>query len=211
MCYNAPKQNKGNFMKNIVLSAVAVVALSSFAVAGGDIAPVAPIVEAPEGNFYVGLSYSCLDAQQTDGDRRNISINEDFEAAMFQAGYSFNEYIAIEGRYWYGLEESIVVNGALNEESNINIFGIYAKPMYPVTESFNVYGLLGYSSTSYDLDVSSLDDVDGFSWGGGIEYTFDNNIKLFADYASIYQDDASGNALNEDSINTYNFGIGYRF
>ncbi len=200
-------------MKKIVLSAVATIALGSFAVAGGDIAPVVPVVEPMEvGDFYVGLSYSCLDSKQTDGDRVNVSINEDFEAAMFQAGYSFNEYVAVEGRYWYGLEESAIVNGALSSDTGIDIWGIYVKPMYPVMESVNIYALLGYASTSYSVNnVASLDDVDGFSWGFGLEYTFDNNIKLFADYASIYQDDASGFALNDDSINTYNFGIGYRF
>ncbi len=199
-------------MKNIVLSAVAVVALGSFAVAGGNIVPVVPVEEPMEvGDFYVGLSYSCLDTKQTDGNRVNASINEDFEAAMFQAGYSFNEYVAVEGRYWYGLEETGVINGSLSSDTSVDIWGIYVKPMYPVMESINVYALLGYASTSYDVNVGSVDDIDGFSWGAGLEYTFDNNIKLFADYASIYQDDASGMALNNDSINTYNFGVGYKF
>ena len=198
-------------MKKIVLSAAAVLAMSSFAVAGGDIAPVPVAAPMEVGDLYVGISYSCLDSRQTDGNRVNTSINEDFEAAMFQAGYSFNEYIAIEGRFWYGLEETLFVNDTINNESNINIWGIYAKPMYPVTEAIDIYALLGYASASYDLSVSSLEDRDGFSWGAGLEYTFSNNIKLFADYASIYQDSASGYALNDDSINTYNFGIGYRF
>ena len=49
-------------MKNIVLSAVAVLAMSSFAVAGGDIAPVEePVVVVEEavstGAFYLGLAY----------------------------------------------------------------------------------------------------------------------------------------------------------
>ena len=195
-------------MKKTLLSAVAIAALSSFAVAGGDIEPVPVVVPMEMGDFYVGLSYSCLDARQTDGDRRNSSINEDFEAAMFQAGYSINEYFAIEGRYWYGIEESIIVNDRLNTDSNIDIWGIYAKPMYPVMEGLDIYGLLGYASASYDLSRSSLDDRDGFSWGAGLEYTFSNNIKLFADYASIYQDSAT---YNDESINTYNFGVGYRF
>jgi opacity protein-like surface antigen len=195
-------------MKKIVLSAVAVLAMSSFAVAGGDIAPI-PAAEPMEvGDFYVGLSYSCLDARQTDGDRINTSINEDFEAVMLQAGYGINEYIAIEARWWIGLDEAIVVNDMLTTDSNIDIWGIYAKPMYPVTEDINVYGLLGYASASYDVSPMSLEDADGFSWGAGLEYTFSNNIKLFADYVSIYED---SQRYTDDSINTYNFGVGYRF
>ena len=61
-------------MKNIVLSAVAVLAMSSFAVAGGDIAPVEePVVVAEEvvvestGAFYLGSAYVLLssDAEET--------------------------------------------------------------------------------------------------------------------------------------------------
>ncbi len=68
-------------MKKIVLSTVAVLGLSSFAVAGGDIAPVAPVVEpAPmAGNFYAGVAYSLLTLDQTD------AVDDNFDAVMLQA------------------------------------------------------------------------------------------------------------------------------
>ncbi len=202
-------------MKNIILSTTVAVALSSFAVAGGNIAPAKPIVEPVAGNFYVGISYSCLDARQTDKNSAYLpnivspTINEDFESIMLQAGYKFNPYIAIEGRYWYGLEETIVNEGALDFDSSINIWGIYAKPMYPATESLDVYGLLGYASTDYDTSAS-IDGIDGFSWGLGVAYSFTENISVFADYVSIF-DEESDYSTTDDSSNTYNFGVTYQF
>ena len=48
LCYTGYKQKKGIFMKKIVLSTVAVLGLSSFVLAGGDIAPVEPIAQTEE-------------------------------------------------------------------------------------------------------------------------------------------------------------------
>jgi opacity protein-like surface antigen len=157
------------------------------------------------GNFYAGLSYSCYDVKQTDGDRVNTTINEDFEAVMFQAGYKFNQYVAVECRYWLGLDESAVVNEEVYEDYNAESWGLYVKPMYPVYEGVDVYALLGYASTSYDKIV---EDVDGFSWGLGVEYTFSNNIGLFVDYTSLYDDDGR---YNDNYVDAYNFGVNYKF
>ena len=194
-------------MKKIVLSAVAVLAMGSFAVAGGDIAP-APVFEETPGNFFVGLSYSCYDIKE--GEDVNLDINDDFEAAMIQAGYKYNEYVAFEFRYWFGIEEDVFNYNTmeLNRDSNADSWGIYVKPMYPVWEGLSVYGLLGYASTSFDMSRTSLDDVDGFSYGLGAEYTFENNIKLFVDYTSLYSDSMT---YNDNYVDGYNFGIGYRF
>jgi opacity protein-like surface antigen len=194
-------------MKKIVLSAVAVLAMSSFAVAGGDIEPAAPVAVpmAMEGNFYAGISYSCYDVKQTDGNRIGTTIDEDFESAMLQAGYKFNQYVSVEGRYWIGLEEDVLVDNTLYNDFTANSWGLYVKPMYPVYDGLDVYALLGYASTSYD-DV--VEDVDGFSWGLGIEYTFSNNIGLFIDYASLNYDSGT---YNDDYVDTYNFGVNYKF
>ena len=64
-------------MKTIALSVITVMAISTFAMAGGDIAPVEPVVETPAvvetpGHFYIGVAYSLVknsgDAYYTDGD-----------------------------------------------------------------------------------------------------------------------------------------------
>ncbi len=202
-------------MRNIILSAVATMALSSFVVAGGDIVPVESVSENPVeimGGFYIGAGYSDIDVTQTDAPFRTTTIDNNFDAVLLQAGYGFNKYIAIEGRAWIGLEKDIVSNcyAEINDDASLTAYGIYAKPMYPVTEEISVYGLLGYASVNYDL-TSPIKDVDGFSWGLGLKYEIINNVEVFADYVSLYNDDANGNAIDDDNIYTYNFGLSYKF
>ena len=235
-------------MKNIVLSAVAVLAMSSFAVAGGDIAPVEePIVVVEEpmvstGGFYLGGAYSILNATSTDywgAEGNNLSvetnyIDTDFSEIMLLAGYKINDFVAVEGRYWFGIEDTIAgdianIGNLVDFDSSVDAWGIYVKPMYPVSEAFNIYALLGYASAEYDVAATSgnttvdwnSDSVDGFSWGLGAEYAFSNNVAIFVDYAVIYDDETdhvvtgpngvARAATWENEIDTINFGVTYQF
>ncbi len=225
-------------MKNIVLSAVAVLAMSSFAVAGGDIAPIEePIVEevvvAPVamGSFYLGLGYGSLQGDETYGwnpGQGEITFEEetrDFDQLLLQAGYKFNDYVAIEGRYWIGmndLTDTFDFEGDFyNTDSSIDAWGIYVKPMYPVTDAFDVYALLGYATTTLSEDIFipggtvNVDtDLDGFSWGLGVAYTFNDSIVIFADYVSLYNDTVDydfQNSWSDFEINTVNVGVSYQF
>ncbi|HFU77687.1 MAG TPA: porin family protein, partial [Epsilonproteobacteria bacterium] len=88
-------------MKKITMSMVSILTFSSMAMAGGDIVPVEPVVLAPtveevldESAFYAGLVVSYM------------KLHDEFSAEeftangiMLQAGYQFNRYFAIEGRY----------------------------------------------------------------------------------------------------------------
>jgi len=233
-------------MKNIVLSAIAVFAMSSFAIAGGDITPPEePMVDVPEvmevevvdQGFYAGLAYANLNAEATrSADAFGLKIEENlfdesFTDIMFQAGYKFNQYVAVEGRYWAGVESTIDWGVADNfgvlysTDMSIDAWGLYVKPMYPVTPEFDVYALLGYGSAEYDLtdkagNVSikyNSESLDSFSWGLGVSYTFNENIIIFADYVSIY-DDSSDTIIEDfydvtydDTIDTINIGVAYQF
>ena len=237
-------------MKNIVLSAVAVLAMSSFAVAGGDIAPVEEPVVVPEpvvtdSGFYIGGAYSYLNdtADITDnsgnfptntsgiiGGEHNL-FDTDHSDIMLQAGYKFNSYVAIEGRYWFGLSDETIYNDV---DTSVDAWGIYVKSMYPVTDAFDIYALLGYGATDYTFSQTitgnngwitdrSLvtDSDDGFSWGLGASYAFTDNVAIFIDYVSIYSDsedyvglDASGLAQDfetDRTVDTWNFGVTYQF
>jgi len=224
-------------MKNIVLSAVAVAAMSSFAVAGGDIAPIQePVVVTPDvveevtdAGFYLGLGYGKLsgDETYTMGDVSADVDTRDFDQLLLQAGYKFNSYVAIEGRYWAGmndLNDMGYYDGALHSETaSLDAYGIYVKPMYPATPEFNVYALLGYADSTFSrtytvagATVSPEDlDLDGFSWGIGAAYTFNDSISIFADYAVLYDDTFDkykGNAYSSDfKIDTVNVGVSYKF
>jgi len=228
-------------MKKLNLSLVAIFAMGTFAVAGGDIAPVEPVVEEvtvieSTGNFYLGLAYGYLN-DQTDvtatppamPSQVHTPIDDNFSEVMLQAGYNFNEYIALEGRYWIGMSSNINYSDTnpllTNSDTTIDAWGIYVKPQYPVTEAFNVYALLGYGGADVTIDNVGdtglqyvSDSVDGFSWGLGASYSITDNVSLFVDYVSIYNDNedyynpSTGYSFNVDeTIDTWNFGVTYNF
>ncbi len=183
-------------MKKFNLSVVTVLAMSTFAMAGGDIAPVEPeiVIDTPmaveDNGFYLGLAYSATGIS-FDG---VTSGDNDADSVMGQLGYKFNSYFAVEGRYWDG-------------NNGFDAWGLYAKPMYPVSDSFDVYGLLGYGNAGADTDSGVLDESE-FQWGLGAAYSFTDSFAVFVDYVELY-DDSVGAV--DYSLDTVNFGITYQF
>ncbi|MEA3417846.1 MAG: outer membrane beta-barrel protein [Campylobacterota bacterium] len=231
-------------MKNIVLSAAAVFAMSSFAVAGGDIAPIEePIVEVPEvvvtdSGFYLGLAYGLLSAEidgeyvqyQGDFNEQGYSAEVDYDTIMLQAGYKFNSYVTVEGRYWgnfsdgdasgsytTGNGDSVTFTGPEVDGFDVAAWGIYVKPMYPVTEAFDIYALLGYGAVVVSDAYEDVFDEDGFQWGLGAAYNFNDNVSIFVDYVKLYDDDnnydnGTFDEVNEDTtVDTVNIGVAYKF
>lgn len=222
-------------MKKFNLSLVAILATSTFALAGGDIAPVEPIVETPveydASAFYIGLGYGGMKAKLST-DLLNINKTSDtFNQVMLQAGYNFNEYIAIEGRYYIGTDNSSwnwydgqVGAPILGGQSvSADAWDIFVKPMYPVTDSFDIYALLGYGETSFDYSwgrSTNFGDTGGFAWGLGAKYDFSDNWSVFVDY--IDQEDGGLNdfylvngvlvPVNLDvDFDTWTVGVSYTF
>jgi len=220
-------------MKKFNLSLVAVLAMSTFAVAGGDIAPVEePVVVVPEvlavdaSAFYLGLAYGLQDNKLVvsdklglDGD--NILVDHTQNSVMLQAGYKFNDYVAVEGRYWFGMDETFNFDGRTVDIAT-DSFGIYVKPMYPVTDAFDIYALLGYGSSEHAYSEKfanhayldgTTDTLNGFSWGLGGAYSFTDNVAVFVDYVSLYDDKEGLDARYEAdyTISTWNFGVTYQF
>ena len=234
-------------MKKITLSVLAVAAMSSFGIAGGDIAPieepvVAPIIVTKDySGAYIGVGYAFIDApisnfntfENGDWFLPSIDIDLSTDGFMINAGYRFNAYIAIEGRYWAGGNDNtdISINyrggsiGKAGFDVDIDAWGIYAKPMYPVTEAFDIYGLLGYGSATFDRTTdygqfaySKSLDVSSFSWGLGLAYSFTENISIFADYVSVADEDIEnpsslplGITDTKYKVETYNIGVAYKF
>ena len=195
-------------MKKLTLSLAAIAAMGTFAVAGGDIAPVEPVVDTPvvapvDAGFYIGGAYGYGDM---DLSFPGYSHDENFNSFMLQAGYKINPYIAVEGRYWF--VSSDTWDGG-PEEFDTDSWGIYIKPMYPVTDAFDIYALLGYGDTSPEIGGSGPDyDTDGFQWGLGASYDINANFAVFVDYVNLYDDTNGGEDLK---IDTWNFGVTYKF
>ena len=212
-------------MKKLTLSIVAVMAMSTFAIAGGDIAPVEePMVEVVEpvvndSGFYLGLGYSYMDLNVDFGGDSEANI--DGNALTVIAGYKFNRYFAAEGRYSTTFGDLTFegtshghTGAEIDIDAGISNIALYLKPMYPVTEEFNVYALLGYGQVSMEVGGSDPDGSEnGFQWGLGASYAVNDSIGLFLDYTRLYDDEGFDNFGDDEDalLDSINFGVTYKF
>jgi len=240
-------------MKKLTLSIAAVMAMGTFAVAGGDIAPVEPVIVeevAPvtDSGFYFGLGYTYLNTN-LDGalssyngpdqpaDVIGFDIDVSTSMTSFIAGYKINQYFAVEGRY---VPQFLSIDGtfdgdAVDGEIEASNIALYAKGIYPVTNAFDIYALVGYGQTSISAEGTIdgddlLDGIDadrsdsGFQWGIGAAYALSEHTSLFIDYSVMYNDsDFDGivaeinNEIDPDSLATdiyidaFTFGMTYKF
>jgi len=102
-----------------------------------------------------------------------------------------------------------------NASGDFDAWGLYVKPMYPVTNTLDLYALLGYTDSTIDYDSSWEWETDGFSWGIGAQYEIMENVLIFVDYVSMASDDSfeiNGRNVNVDiDLYTVNFGVTYKF
>ncbi|MCO4845696.1 MAG: porin family protein [Sulfurovum sp.] len=136
---------------------------------GGNIAPVVPIEEIDPNPFYVGVGLMWAGVSRDcfgSGTCPDVRLKDSTWGGIIRAGYDYNQYIGIEVR---ALQSSIDTDWA----DKTTHYGIFLKPMMPVGEQMNIYGLLGYGHTKIEVDCSYLKDeftYDGFSYGIGLEY-----------------------------------------
>ena len=202
-------------MKKFTLSTITVLAMSTFAMAGGDIAPVEPVVEveapvADESGFYVGLGYSYIKTKVNEPGFPEVDITGD--AIGILAGYNFNKYIALEGRYGTTFGDITYEDDAGSEDTSgdMSNWGIYVKPMYPMGE-LTLYGLLGYGEVTID-DFGSEESDDGFQWGLGASYAVNENVGVFVDYTRLYDDEGFDTSSDIDVVaESINIGFTYNF
>lgn len=196
-------------------------ALNGLCYAGGDIAPVEPEVTVPEvaaasgSGFYVGLGVSAMSLRDDDSD-------EEFSATglALQAGYQFNQYFALEGRYTFNVSDVEYDHGTTSNPdyddypTDFSNAGIYLKPMYPI-DNFKLYALLGYGEVKLtDVPVAGVDSAEnGFQWGLGASYSFNENISAFVDYVRAYDDTGFGCCAREANViaDLWTLGVSYKF
>ena len=184
-------------MKKIMLAAVAAMTV---AFAGPS---VEVLVEAPvTSSAYVGLGYGFGTAELAVSDYNfMVSDSVDADNIFLQAGYNFNEYVAVEGRYAFGATYS--------DNLPVDTLALYLKPQYPITSELSVYGLLGYAWNEVD---NTDTDFDGFAYGIGAKYAVIEDVEVFVDYTSVYSDTESFGDVDVDTdVYAVNVGVSYKF
>lgn len=190
-------------MKKLSLSIMACLALSTFAVAGGDIEPVVVPMEevapAPdESGPYIGAGVSFFTWENkysgsSVGDDEMVWMDREasWTGGTILAGYQFNPYIAVEGRYSMSFTDaSWELDGRDVGDYNDDLsnIAIYLKPMYPVGD-LTLYGLLGYGQTTLEWEGGSENSDSDFQWGIGAGYNITESLSIFVDYTVLFDDD----------------------
>jgi opacity protein-like surface antigen len=200
-------------MKMIKLSALTLLLSSTLAMAGGDLTSVEPAIEIPEvqveaTKFYVGLGYSCM---QMGLDTPDLEVKSMLSLSA-TAGYNFNEYLAIEGRYTMNLDDLSVKNWNtdVDRDWDMSNIALYLKPQYTMN-NVSIYGLIGYGQTTLD-DGTSYSEA-GFQYGLGLSTNVTETVSLYVDYRRLYDDsDFDGSAVGRDvAVNSFTVGANYNF
>ena len=221
-------------MKKSLFSLCAVALLGHVAMAGGDIAPVVPVVaeEEVQDYFYAGggLVYNRVYSVDSGWFDDGIATQDETLGLTGIIGYEYNRYIAIEGRVSKSMWE--------RDYADVTTWSIFLKPQYQFRDDdeigrtddgfWTVYALLGFGNSN--VEGSSGDneygahpgvigqeimDETGFQWGVGLSYTFidkpddkhrfyRDSWSIFIDYTMTANDASIHSTLYEYDSNVYN-------
>lgn len=211
---------KNTFSKIVLASAV----LATLATAGKDVieveVPVEPVAYMDALPWYVGAGLVWSGAER-DCSCQSDTVKDTAYGYALRAGYDFNEFIGIEARYLKANMKSDV--------QDLQHYGIYAKPQYHITDSINVYALLGYGKTELDCSNTTTAltlEKKGFNWGLGLEFDvtsdkadgvyargFDGmgdqetSWGVYVDYQNLLRDEGNSNT----NTNIVTAGVTYDF
>jgi len=179
-----------------------------------------PVADVAVNGLYVGIGISSAKFKtnckcSTTGQKIGGGTDKT-TGVMGRIGYDFNQYIGVEAR---GIRTNWKSNGG-----KIKHAGVFVKPMYPVGEATNVYGLAGLAKTSTQGKLRHVDSS-SFAWGAGVEYDISHDVAkngrygrefdghgdqerglgVFADYERLIQ------KSNSPDLDTVNVGLTYDF
>jgi hypothetical protein len=225
-------------IRRFIFSAVAVVGVSTFVSAESYPAEGYNSYEVLHGEnaskvysnkAYVGMGYSYVRFQD---ELRYLSQKDDIDftgnAITLLAGYDFNQYIGLEGRYsrtvgdvsisdisvGYSLNGMDVPVPGADFDGYMQNAAIYVKPMY-ATPKVSIYGLLGYGQVKMDANNESS----GFSendlqWGFGASFSSGEHLNIFVDYIRLYgeKEHLFGHDFGASiQVDSFNAGVAYKF
>lgn len=201
-------------MKKILISAVSAVILSSAAFgADKDVN-----IDGP----YFGLAYSSktMDLELKDFIEPDVDLDIEItqNPITLSAGYQFNKYIALEGRYRPSFTEASIP-GEGDISLDLTNLAFYVKPIYPIDNTgLSVYALLGYGQSVLDISLTGMGGEkikdESFQWGLGFSYSIDSHVDLFADYSVSFDKDGFDDMPNDAisvKVDAYTFGLSYKF
>lgn len=129
-------------------------------------------------DWYVGLSYSVLDAEL---EAAGFTAETEPNGVNAVIGYKINQHIAVEGLVGLGLGDDAVENQNFDFELD-NIVGLSAVGTLPLSENFSVYGKLGVAQIEYDDSDGDASEASGALFGVGAMLAITKTIGVNLEY-----------------------------
>ena len=120
----------------------------------------APVKDIYANGFYAGLGITAAQYKSNCSTGCGGAQKDKTAGVMARVGYDFNKYIGIEAR---GIRTNWKSDGG-----KIKHAGLFVKPMVPVSDGTNVYGLLRIGKTTTQGTMQTT-DAEGLALGVGVE------------------------------------------
>lgn len=172
------------------------------------------LLMADNNGIYLGLGYASTNIDltiDTLSDDINKKLDKSTDSLILLAGYDFNNYFAVESRYYYNIS-AIAFQYELAKlpiEYKAESLTFYAKPQYNLGV-ITVYGLVGVAFNDYTvnniLGGGNSDDA-LFTWGAGAKFNVTQSLGLFVDYTDL----GESTSFSQTTLSSWNLGISYKF
>ena len=163
-------------------------------------APVVPVV-VPAPNFYFGLGATKMKVKQDASTVPAVSALSDSQTGITaKLGYDFMDYLGAELRGSSAISDADTANGS----RKIKQIDAYLKPNYDLTDSLNLYGLLGASKVNMS-EPGTLKANTGLSYGLGLDYAVSDTFSVFIDAVDYLR------KSNKNNIYGATLGAAYHF
>jgi len=140
-----------------------------------------PIKDINPSGFYAALGISAARYKSNCDTDCKGSGTDKSAGVMARVGYDFSKYIGIEAR---GIKTNWKSDGGIKHA------GLFIKPMVPVGDATNVYGLVGLAKTETKGSLQKT-DADGLALGLGVEVDLSTDTPKEGRYGRTF--DGKGN------------------
>jgi len=185
-------------MKKISLSLLAALSIGSTA------------LSADSYGFYIGggYAYTTVELSLSTEWFDLPSFDASTDSILLLAGYDFNDFIGVEGRYYWNVTSGIAYSNdlyGLLDDYKAESFAFYLKPQYSF-DALSLYALLGFTMNDYTALAQSKNDT-LFSWGGGARFRFTESFSAFVDYTDL----GTSDMILSTGLSSWNLGLTYKF
>ncbi len=213
-------------MKKIIMTGVAICALSTSAIAAdgiyhtdGDSMYNQPFT-GPYVGVYGGYGWNNVDSSigDTNVDGADYGVYAGFKADTLLNNTVNRLGLGLTGaiEVYYGQSSADQDIGGVDIEKDYE-YGISFRPGLSIVDDLspvgvNSYGILGYKRANFEVDGLGDETFDGFELGLGTELVAYDNVGVRLEYAHTWYGDENIGGVNVDNEeDTVRLGVGYNF